>query len=195
MSHVSEFRVSTERSQMVDITGRVREEVRSSGVEEGICVVFSMHTTAGITVNENADPDVKTDMLDGLARAFPERDDYLHAEGNSHAHLRTSCVGPSITLIVSSGEPVLGTWQGIFLCEFDGPRTRRVLVKVIEGRDDLGQYDLNHLMVRPPLGQHLECREYRSSLVRERIGHLQLAIRSHGPGYHPVLLQLLQLLG
>ena len=117
---------------IVDITDAVRDVVRGSGVREGICLVFSMHTTAGITINENADPDVKSDLIAGLSRAFPERDDYRHMEGNSHSHLRTSCVGPSQTLIVSQGDLVLGTWQGLFLCEFDGPRTRRVAVKVAE---------------------------------------------------------------
>ena len=133
MAPIREITVETGRTQMIDITSQVRRIIEESGIREGICVVFSKHTTAGITINENADPDVKTDMLAGLDRAFPERDDYLHAEGNSHAHLRTSCVGPSMAVIVSGGEPVLGTWQGIFLCEFDGPRTRRVLVKVVEG--------------------------------------------------------------
>ena len=133
MSGYSTIEVRTGGSQdIVDITSQVREIVKNSGVRDGICVVFSMHTTAGITINENADPDVKTDMIAGLSRAFPERDDYRHMEGNSHSHLRTSCVGPSQTLIVSDGNLLLGTWQGLFLCEFDGPRTRRVAVKVAE---------------------------------------------------------------
>ena len=133
MSGYRTIEVRTRGSQdIVDITSQVRGIVRESGVRDGICVVFSMHTTAGITINENADPDVKTDMIAGLSRAFPERDDYRHMEGNSHSHLRTSCVGPSQTLIVSEGDLLLGTWQGLFLCEFDGPRTRRVAVKVAE---------------------------------------------------------------
>ena len=133
MSGYSTIEVRTGGNQdIVDITSQVREIVKNSGVRDGICVVFSMHTTAGITKNENADPDVKTDMIAGLSRAFPERDDYRHMEGNSHSHLRTSCVGPSQTLIVSDGDLLLGTWQGLFLCEFDGPRTRRVVVKVAE---------------------------------------------------------------
>ena len=133
MSGYSTIEVRTGGSQdIVDITSQVREIVKNSGVRDGICVVFSMHTTAGITINENADPDIKTDMIAGLSRAFPERDDYRHMEGNSHSHLRTSCVGPSQTLIVSDGNLLLGTWQGLFLCEFDGPRTRRVAVKVAE---------------------------------------------------------------
>ena len=117
---------------ILDITSDVRKVVRDSGVSDGLCLIFSMHTTAGITINENADPDVKTDMISGLSRAFPERNDYRHMEGNSHSHLRTSCVGPSQTVIVSDGDLVLGTWQGVFLCEFDGPRRRRVAVKVCE---------------------------------------------------------------
>ncbi|MFT0898275.1 secondary thiamine-phosphate synthase enzyme YjbQ [Candidatus Methanoprimaticola sp. MG2] len=132
MSGHSVISVRTGREQMVDITDRVRDIVSGSGVTDGMCTVFSMHTTAGITINENADPDVKTDLLYGLDRAFPDRDEYRHAEGNSHAHLRTSCVGPSVNIIVSDGRLVLGTWQGVFLCEFDGPRTRSVAVKVWE---------------------------------------------------------------
>lgn len=133
MGGFSTLEVRTRDSQdIVDITSDVRRIVRESGVRDGICVVFSMHTTAGITINENADPDVKTDMIAGLSRAFPEREDYRHAEGNSHSHLRTSCVGPSQTLIVTERDLLLGTWQSLFLCEFDGPRTRRVAVKVAE---------------------------------------------------------------
>ena len=131
MGGFSTIEVRTRGSQdILDITSAVRDVVRGRGVRDGLCVVFSLHTTAGITINENADPDVKTDMIAGLSRAFPERDDYRHAEGNSHSHLRTSCVGPSVSLIVSDGEPLLGTWQGIYLCEFDGPRRRTVAIKV-----------------------------------------------------------------
>ena len=133
MSGYSVIQVETGKTSMHDITSKVRDIVHESGVKDGICVVFSTHTTAGITINENADPDVKTDMLYGLDKAFPIRSEYRHAEGNSHAHLRTSCVGPSTSVIVSDGELVLGTWQGIYLCEFDGPRTRKVLVKVVQG--------------------------------------------------------------
>lgn len=133
MSGYDTIEVETGKTSMTDITSRVRDCIRRSGVRDGICVIFSMHTTAGITINENADPDVQRDMLYGLDRAFPIREEYRHAEGNSHAHLRTSCVGPSVTVIVSDGEPVLGTWQGIYLCEFDGPRRRRVIVKTLSG--------------------------------------------------------------
>ena len=133
MADIQTIRVRTSRTDMTDITSEVRRIVRGSNVKEGICVVFSMHTTAGITINENADPDVQIDMLHGLDMAFPDRPEFRHMEGNSYAHLRTSCVGPSTTVIVSEGDLVLGTWQGIYLCEFDGPRRRRVLVKVVEG--------------------------------------------------------------
>ena len=133
MSGYEMIEVETGKTSMTDITSKVRDCIRRSGVRDGICVIFSMHTTAGITINENADPDVQRDMLYGLDKAFPIRDEYRHAEGNSHAHLRTSCVGPSTTVIVSDGEPVLGTWQGIYLCEFDGPRRRKVLVKTLSG--------------------------------------------------------------
>lgn len=133
MAGFTTVEVQTRGSQdIVDVTSEIRKVVRENGVSDGICVVFSMHTTAGITINENADPDVKTDLIAGLSRAFPEREDYRHSEGNSHSHLRTSCVGPSQTVIVSEGDLVLGTWQGVFLCEFDGPRRRRVAVKVCE---------------------------------------------------------------
>ena len=133
MSGYEIIEVDTGKTSMTDITSKVRECIRKSGVRDGICVIFSMHTTAGITINENADPDVQKDMLYGLDKAFPIREEYRHAEGNSHAHLRTSCVGPSTTVIVSDGEPVLGTWQGIYLCEFDGHRRRRVLVNALCG--------------------------------------------------------------
>ena len=133
MSGYSTIEVDAGRMCMTDITSQVRRIVKDSGVTDGICVVFSKHTTAGITINENADPDVQTDMLHGLDMAFPDRPEFRHMEGNSYAHLRTSCVGPSTSVIVSDGDLVLGTWQGIYLCEFDGPRHRKVLVKVIEG--------------------------------------------------------------
>ncbi len=134
MKGYTEIPIRTGRQQMVDITSEVRRIVRDSGVKEGMCFVFSKHTTAGITINENADPDVQTDMLHGLDKAFPDRPEFRHMEGNSFAHLRTSCVGPSQSIIVSEGDLVLGTWQGIYLCEFDGPRDRRVAVKVYECR-------------------------------------------------------------
>jgi len=130
---LKEFTISTEREGFTNITAQVREAVKASGVQNGTCVVFCPHTTAGITINENADPDVVRDLLLGLREAFPDRAAFRHAEGNSSAHLRASCIGAGTTVIVSCGELLLGTWQGIYLCEFDGPRSRRFLVKVMEG--------------------------------------------------------------
>ena len=121
-------------TQLVEITAQIREAIRASGVNDGIAVVASVHTTAGITVQENADPDVAHDLLLALENAVPARaaqGTYLHGEGNSDAHVKTALVGSSATLVVERGAPVLGTWQGVFLCEFDGPRVRTVVVKVV----------------------------------------------------------------
>ncbi|RME20272.1 MAG: YjbQ family protein [Deltaproteobacteria bacterium] len=130
----STFSVSTSsRDQMVDITGEVRRAISKSGVGDGICVVYCPHTTAGITINENADPDVPRDILAALDRAVPWKAGYRHAEGNSAAHVKSSLVGSSVTILVSDGQPVLGTWQSVFFCEFDGPRRRTFHVKVVAG--------------------------------------------------------------
>jgi secondary thiamine-phosphate synthase enzyme len=124
-----------ERCQLVDITAQVRRAVREAGVRDGLCLVWCPHTTAGITVNENADPDVPADLLMGLARVVDSRWPFRHGEGNSDAHLKSSLVGCERTIAVRGGELRLGTWQAIWLCEFDGPRTRRVEVTVLgEGR-------------------------------------------------------------
>jgi len=128
---VFEYSLRTERSNFYNITAKVREAIAKSGVENGICIVYCPHTTAGITINENADPDVIHDLLLGLDRAFPDRREFLHAEGNSTAHLKASCMGASQTIIINEGRPLLGTWQGIYFCEFDGPRNRRFYVKTI----------------------------------------------------------------
>lgn len=127
------FRVQTpSHSAFVEITEKVSALARESGVEDGLLIVFVPHTTAGITINENADPNVQRDMLADLERIAPdEQSYYLHFEGNSASHLKTSIVGNSLTVIVEGGALVLGTWQGIYLCEFDGPRTRRVHLKLI----------------------------------------------------------------
>lgn len=122
------------REQLVDITARVEEAVAASGVEEGACVLWSLHTTAGLTVNESADPDVARDIEDWMAEAAPRGADYRHREGNADSHVKTTLAGPGVTLVVSGGRPVLGRWQGVFLCEFDGPRTRRVGVQVLASR-------------------------------------------------------------
>jgi secondary thiamine-phosphate synthase enzyme len=118
---------------MNDITAEVASAVSESGIEEGICLISSPHTTAGITINENADPDVKTDMMMEINKIIPMDDHYLHGEGNSAAHIKTTFTGLSVTLPVSEGHLVLGTWQGIYFCDYDGPRQRRVLVTIIGG--------------------------------------------------------------
>ncbi|MEX2682292.1 MAG: secondary thiamine-phosphate synthase enzyme YjbQ [Candidatus Sigynarchaeota archaeon] len=130
-THVERLQVRTaERESIVNITSQVEAVVQKSGITSGTCVVFATHTTCAITINENADPDVKDDLLKGLARSYPRGDAYRHAEGNSDAHIKASVVGPSVTAIVDQGRLVLGTWQGIMLCEFDGPRQRTVAVLV-----------------------------------------------------------------
>ncbi len=126
-----EFTLSTERQGFTNVTSRVERIVAESGVTDGLCVVYCPHTTAGLTINENADPDVVRDMLLGLDRAFPDRPEFRHAEGNSSAHLKASCVGSSVTVIVSNGRLALGTWQAVWFCEFDGPRARRCWVTVL----------------------------------------------------------------
>ncbi len=125
-----EVRTGT-RIQFVDITSKVREAISHSGVGDGIAVVFVTHTTAGVTINESADPSVVSDINTKLSQLVPHQDAYRHAEGNSDAHIKASLVGSSAHLIVSGGRPILGTWQGVFFCEFDGPRSRKVLVKVV----------------------------------------------------------------
>jgi secondary thiamine-phosphate synthase enzyme len=122
---------TTKKEQAQDITDRVRAVVRTSHVRTGICTIAVMHTTAGVFVNENADPDVLRDVLSALRRAVPDDADYRHAEGNAPAHIRTMLTGASTTIPIADGELALGTWQGIFLAEFDGPRERKLLVTVI----------------------------------------------------------------
>ena len=136
---IEEFSISTNaHTEFVDITGKVREAVRhavaeyagtASAIEGRICV-FCPHTTAAITINENADPDVLHDLEIGLNKAFPDRAEFRHSEGNSSAHLKSSCVGASETILIKEGKLLLGTWQGIYFCEFDGPRRRRFVVQV-----------------------------------------------------------------
>ncbi len=128
---MNSFSVKTNRrEELVDITSQVREIVSSSSVKSGICVVYTKHTTSGITINENADPDVKSDIIMGLKDIVKDLD-YRHSEGNSDAHIKSSLMGSSVTVIIEEGSLVLGTWQGICFCEFDGPRERTVSVKVI----------------------------------------------------------------
>ena len=124
-------RCKTEREGMVEITAQVAEAVRQSGVQSGMAFVCSLHTTAAITVNENADPTVRRDLLRGLAYISPDRPEYRHLEGNSAAHLKASLFGNAVAVPVEEGHLVLGTWQGVYLCEFDGPRTRSFVVQVL----------------------------------------------------------------
>lgn len=123
---------SREREEMVEFTDEVRRRLRVSGVRDGVCVLFVQHTTAGLTVNENADPDVPRDMLHALRTLIPQHGmDFRHNEENSDAHLKTSLVGTSVTVPFHEGELLLGRWQGIFLCEFDGGRERQVMMTII----------------------------------------------------------------
>ncbi|MFH1762024.1 MAG: secondary thiamine-phosphate synthase enzyme YjbQ [bacterium] len=126
------FPVRTQsRNQFVDITPVVRKIVKKSHVENGICTVFVMHTTAGITINENADPSVKSDILNKLEKLVPPDENYTHMEGNSDSHIKASLMGFEKTLIIHKGDLVLGTWQNIYFCEFDGPRSRNVCVQIV----------------------------------------------------------------
>jgi secondary thiamine-phosphate synthase enzyme len=128
---LKEFTLKTEKEKLYNITSKVAEAVGESGVKDGLAVIYCPHTTAGITINENADPDVRSDLLLGLNKAFPDRAEFRHGEGNSAAHLKSSGMGASQTLIISGGRLLLGTWQGVYFCEFDGPRQRKFYVKII----------------------------------------------------------------
>lgn len=125
-----EFTLSTERTGMINITNSVRETLRESGAKSGVCVVYCPHTTAGVTINENADPDVVRDMLFALEETYPDRPEFRHAEGNSAAHLKASAMGASVTIPIHEGRLLLGIWQGVYFCEFDGPRKRHFYVKI-----------------------------------------------------------------
>jgi len=127
---LQEFTLRTERESFHNITPQVAKAVSESGVKDGVCVVFCPHTTAGITINENTDPDVARDLLLGLKSAFPDRPAFRHMEGNSAAHLKASCTGASETVIIKDGRLLLGMWQGIYFCEFDGPRSRMFYIKI-----------------------------------------------------------------
>lgn len=133
-SPMSELVVPTNaREELVDVTDQVRKIVRASGVVSGAVLCFVPHTTAAVTINENADPDVARDIIHKLSRSFPQSDGYHHAEGNSDAHVKCSLVGASEYIPIADGDLVLGTWQAIYFCEFDGPRRRRMIVNVIPG--------------------------------------------------------------
>ena len=129
------FQVRTSaQTEFIDVTRSVQEAVKKTGVEDGFCIVFIPHTTAAVTINENADSSVVQDIVMELNKIVPFEDQYRHTEGNSPAHIKASLIGCSQTVFVESGKLVLGTWQGIFFCEFDGPRNRKVHVKVISDR-------------------------------------------------------------
>ncbi len=125
------YDLKTPREDFVSITAQVQGAIAESGVQDGICVVYCPHTTAGITINENADPDVVTDLLLAYEKAFPDRPEFRHMEGNSAAHAKATAVGSSVTIPVKNGRPVLGTWQGVYFCEYDGPRHRQFFVTVL----------------------------------------------------------------
>jgi secondary thiamine-phosphate synthase enzyme len=122
---------SRTRTEFIDITGDIRELLRKANVNNGVCHLFVLHTTAGITVNEGADPAVQQDMNAFLNRLVPRDHNFAHSEGNSDAHIKSTIVGTSRTLLVENGKPLLGTWQSVYFCEFDGPRVRKVAVKIL----------------------------------------------------------------
>lgn len=135
MSHLYKHQLRIQTSQtLIDITPTIEADIKHSGIKDGIVVIYCPHTTAGITINENADPDVVHDLVYGFEKVYPTHDkNYKHFEGNSHSHLKSSTVGASQTLIVSEGQLILGRWQDVYFCEFDGPRERQFYVKIIEG--------------------------------------------------------------
>jgi secondary thiamine-phosphate synthase enzyme len=124
---------SSDRVEFIDITETIEKAIADSGTREGMCVLQSLHTTAALTINESADPDVRGDLAAQLSVISPRNPAFLHAEGNSDAHLKASLFSPCLVLVVSGGKPVLGTWQAVYFCEFDGPRERSVVMKCLEG--------------------------------------------------------------
>ena len=126
-----------QRNQLIEVTDRVRKLATSAGVVDGMAIVYVPHTTAAVTINENADPDVKSDLLKKLETLIPKHESYYqHGEGNSDSHLKTSLVGNSVTVLIEGGKLVLGRWQGVYFCEFDGPRTREMHVKLVRFADE-----------------------------------------------------------
>ncbi len=124
--------VTKKREELVDITSQVQQLISSSSISTGLCVLYCPHTTAALTINEGADPDVAKDIVKGFAKLVPRDWPFAHMEGNSDAHLKASMIGPSLTVLIEGGKLVLGTWQRIFFCEFDGPRSRSALVKLVD---------------------------------------------------------------
>ena len=127
-----EKRINTSnREEIIDITGEVIKEIQSNNIEQGVCVVFVPHTTCAITINESADPDVKRDILTWMKKQIPRAGDYKHFEGNSDAHLKTMLTGQSVQMIIENRQLMLGTWQALYFCEYDGPRKRKYWIKII----------------------------------------------------------------
>jgi secondary thiamine-phosphate synthase enzyme len=123
---------SAKRIEFIDITGKITNIIYKSGIKEGHCIILVPHTTAGVTINENADPDVTFDIMSKISKLIPQNENYAHIEGNSDAHIKSSLFGQTLNLIIDNGNIVLGTWQGIYFCEFDGPRNRKVHIKIIK---------------------------------------------------------------
>jgi len=123
---------TSKRVELIDITDRIQAIVNKSKVKDGVCFVFCPHTTAGLTINENADPSVRSDIITTLKKLIPENAGYAHSEGNADSHIKSSLFGPSLTVFVEDGQLALGTWQGIYFCESDGPRSRQVWIKISE---------------------------------------------------------------
>lgn len=124
---------STKRNDLIDITAEVSAAVSRARIESGLCCLYVPHATAGVTINENADPTVRLDIIKKLDSMVPRDENYTHTEGNSDSHIKSSIMGTTLTIIIKDGSLVLGTWQGIYFCEFDGPRSRKIYVKTIEG--------------------------------------------------------------
>lgn len=134
MSHLFSYQVQTEKKQeFIFLDDYIEDALAKSSIKNGLLVIYCPHTTAGITINENADPDVRRDLTLGLNKTFPNDPEYVHFEGNSDGHMKSSLVGASEILIIEDGRPILGRWQSIYFAEFDGPRTRTVYIKIIEG--------------------------------------------------------------
>lgn len=125
---------SSSKEEMIDITSKVKKIVEEEGIQNGICLIYTPHTTAGIIINENADPDVKRDILTMLKKIVPENLPYSHSEGNAPAHIKSAMIGNSRIIPLNKGSLSLGTWEGIFFCEFDGPRRRKVYVEIIKSQ-------------------------------------------------------------
>lgn len=123
---------SAKKNEFIDITSQVKEAARESKVKNGICIIFCPHTTAALTINENADPSVQKDIIKHLEELAPFHKNYSHLEGNSDAHIKSSLLGSSLNVIIENNDLALGTWQGIYFCEFDGPRQRKIYIKIIE---------------------------------------------------------------